>query len=100
MIDELRYHAPAKRQIITREAALAAADEIEALRRERDTLALVGGKSVRDLHDALLKLNERTKLVQAMMARLADLLDDDHFNNMEMMVLDAGVPYPDEEPPR
>lgn len=45
------------------------------------------------------KLDARTKLVQAMMARLVDLLDDDHFNNMEAMVLDAGVPYPDEEPP-
>lgn len=57
MIDELRYHDPAKRQIITREAALAAADEIEALRRERDTLALVGGRAARGLHDAMLKLN-------------------------------------------
>jgi hypothetical protein len=35
-------------------------------------------------------------LVQRMMARLADLLEADHFNNIEAMVLDAGVPYPKE----
>lgn len=32
MLDELRYHNPAKQQIITRETALAAADEISRLR--------------------------------------------------------------------
>ena len=32
--------------------------------------------------------------VQQIMARLADLLDDDQFNNISRIALDAGVPYP------
>lgn len=34
------------------------------------------------------------RAVQKVMARLADLLDEDHFNNIESIVLNAGVPYP------
>ena len=33
MIDELRYHNPAKQQIVTREVTMAAADEMESLQR-------------------------------------------------------------------
>ena len=38
MIDELRYHDPSKGQIITKEVARAAADEIERLRARVDAL--------------------------------------------------------------
>ncbi len=41
------------------------------------------------------RVGELEKCLQAVMARLADLLDADHFNNIEAMVLGSGVPYPD-----
>lgn len=46
-------------------------------------------------YDALAAERDRLIFaVQQIMARLADLLDDDKFNNIERIALDAGVPYP------
>lgn len=36
-------------------------------------------------------------VIQTVMSRLADLLDSDQFNNIEAIVLEAGVPYPPEK---
>jgi hypothetical protein len=48
--------------------------------------------------DALTALAEREagyrRALTKVMARLADLLDIDHFNNIEAIVLEAGVPFP------
>ena len=40
------------------------------------------------------RLEAARELVQRIMARLADLLESDNFNNIEAMVVEAGVPYP------
>lgn len=37
--------------------------------------------------------------LQKVMARLCDLLDEDHFLNIEAIVLAAGVTYPDQVTP-
>jgi hypothetical protein len=46
--------------------------------------------------DAILQASNRQNVaLQKVMARLADLLDSDQFNNIEAIVLEAGVPYPE-----
>lgn len=40
------------------------------------------------------RVGELERLVQQVMARLADLLDADDFNNIEAMVREANVPFP------
>jgi archaellum component FlaC len=37
---------------------------------------------------------QRNKAIQRLMARLADLLQDDDFNTLERWVLEAGFTYP------
>lgn len=49
-------------------------------------------------HASQIKLAKAHDGVQKVMARLADLLGDDQFNNIEAMVLAAGIPYPPVQP--
>jgi hypothetical protein len=44
--------------------------------------------------DAQAEIKRLEGALQKVMARLADLLDADHFNNIEAIVLNAGVPCP------
>ena len=48
------------------------------------------------LCEGIREIERLERAMQQVMARLADLLSDDNFNNIEAVVRAAGVRYPDE----
>ena len=66
-------------------------DRIEELEARSDGLTA----AVREIHDLEAEVERLRAALQQVMARLADLLESDQFNNIEALVLNAGVDYPE-----